>query len=605
MNFSTLLCVMLVLATLARAQLPGPAVPQPPPRTVPDAPAPAVPAAPPEVFRPPTPAMVAAPVPAKTVTITTENQVPGGLTVTTNQASQNLISVQFEHAPLTEVIRAFTVISGANIVLGTNGHETVTLSMKDVEWEPALRAILDSAGKTLIMRTPGIFVVGSKADLANEPVTVETIQCKYIMAQAVSPMVEKMLVGSNTSVAVITAANALLVKAMPSNITDIRKLVDTIDQPRQQVFIEAKFVELNDQAIKDIGINWQSLAGYGLSVNNLVWSRSENRDTTKSTSSKSAQWDKRQNTDTQSKFYDMNNQQFENKTTSFQEGPGGTVIENETITPTRSVIDAIDRGRNVTKDVEDSFKMTIADARAAVLSADAFSVVLSALKQNIGATIVSNPRLLVASGQKATIHVGEDRPYARKSTTQQGTGGNSTQSEIDQIKTGVELNVTPTVNMASNITLKIVPRLSRVTGTVTIDGNEVPILTTRDVDSEFNVDSGRTVAIGGLTTHADREKVSKIPLLGDIPLLGKYLFSHTHTEKVQDEVIIFVSVGVVRAEQIKESEGIPSTGQLIHRYQLKAKAEETEAKKALEAEAKQLKEAQQKKENPGRRALFE
>jgi type II secretory pathway component GspD/PulD (secretin) len=607
MNPSKILVATSLLTSVAWAQLPGPAAPTPPPRTVPEAPVAATlpPAATPAVVKPPTPTMVPTPTPAKTVSVTTETSVPGGLLVTTNQASKNLISVQFEHAPLTEVIRAFTVISGANIVLGTNGHETVTLSMKDVEWEPALRAILDSAGKMLVMKSPGIFVVGSKADLANEPVTVETVQCKYIMAQALQPMVEKMLVGSNTSVAVIQSANALLVKAMPSNLTDIRKLVETIDQPRQQVFIEAKFVELNDQAIKDIGINWQSLAGYGLSVNGLTWSRNENRDTTKSTSSKSAQWDKRQNTDTQNKFYDMNNQQFENKTTSFQEGPGGTVIQNDTITPTRSLADTIDRGKNITQDIEDSFKMTVADARAAVLSADAFSVVLSALKQNIGATIVSNPRLLVASGQKATIHVGEDRPYARKSTTQQGTGGNSTQSEIDQIKTGVELNVTPTVNMASNITLKIVPRLSRVTGTVTIDGNEVPILTTRDVDSEFNVDSGRTVAIGGLTTAADREKVSKIPLLGDIPILGKYLFSHTHTEKVQDEVIIFVSVGVVRAESIKESEGIPSTGQLIHRYQLKAKAEEIEAKKALEAEAKQLQEVQQKKDNPGRRALFE
>jgi len=512
-SLSQVLAASSLLTALAWAQLPGPAAPTTPPRVVPETPASTPP--PPAVVKPPTPAPVAAPEPSKTVSVTTESSAPSGLTVTTNQANKNLISVQFEHAPLTEVIRAFTVISGANIVLGTNGHETVTLSMKDVEWEPALRAILDSAGKMLVVKSPGIFMVGSKADMANEPVTVETLQCKYLMATALQPMVEKMLVGSNTNVAVIQSANALLIKAMPNNIADIRKLVEAVDQPRQQVFIEAKFVELNDQAIKDIGINWQSLAGYNLNVKALSWSHNENRDTTKSTSSKSSQWDKRQNTDSQSKFYDMNNQQFENRTTSFQEGPGGTVIQNDTITPTRSLVDAIDRGKNITQDIEDSLKMTVADARAAVLSADDFSVVLSALKQNSGTTIVSNPRLLVASGQKATIHVGEDRPYAKKSTTQQGTGGNSTQSEIDQIKTGVQLDVTPTVNMASNITLKIQPRLSRVSGTVTIDGNDVPILTTRDVDSEFNVDSGRTVAIGGLTSASDQQRVSKIPLLGD------------------------------------------------------------------------------------------
>lgn len=612
---TSLLGILMVsgfMATLVWAQAPLPPAPPLPPRDVPVAPAAGVPApsaatmpvapvAPPVAM--PTPVPAAGP----GVEVTAERSGSTGILVTTNAANKNLISINFEHAPLTEVIRAFTLISGANIVLGTNGHETVTLSMKDVEWEPALRAILDSAGKTLVMKSPGIFVVGSKADYASEPVTVEVVQLKYIMATALLPTVEKMLVGTNTSVAVIATANSLIIKAMPNNIIDIRKTIESVDQPRQQVFIEAKFVELNDQAIKDIGINWQSLQGFGLNVGGLKVGRTENRDTIQSTSSKSSQWDKRQNLDTQNKFYDMNNQQFENKTVSFQQGPGGagSVVEQDTITPTRSIADTIDRGRSITTDIEDSFKKTINDTRAAVLTADDFTVVLSALKQNIGATIVSNPRLLVASGQKATIHVGEDRPYAKKATTQQGQGGSSTQSEIDTIKTGVELSVTPTVNMSSNITLKILPRLSRVTGTVKIDGNDVPVLTTRDVDSEFNVDSGRTVAIGGLTTASDHEQVSKIPLLGDIPLIGKYLFSHTHTQKMQDEVIIFVSVGVVRAENIKDNEGIPTGGQLIHRYQLKEKADEIEMKKALEAEKKRVNEVQKKKDNPGRRALFE
>jgi type II secretory pathway component GspD/PulD (secretin) len=224
------------------------------------------------------------------------------------------------------------------------------------------------------------------------------------------------------------------------------------------------------------------------------------------------------------------------------------------------VVDTIAQGKTVDLAVQDASSLLANDVRTAMLSASDFKVVLSALKQNIGVAIISNPRLLVASGQEATIHVGEDRPYAKKATTQQGTGGTSTQSEIDQIKTGVQLTVTPTVNQCSNVTLRIKPRLSRVTGTVTIDGNDVPVLTTRDVDSEFNVDSGRTVAIGGLTTASDQQRVSKIPLLGDIPILGKYLFSHTHTDKVQDEVIIFVSVSVARAEKIRTTRASPPAG---------------------------------------------
>ena len=92
-----------------------------------------------------------------------------------------------------------------------------------------------------------------------------------------------------------------------------------------------------------------------------------------------------------------------------------------------------------------------------------------------------------------------------------------------------------------------------------------PITQNRKIQTEFNLESGRTVAIGGLTSTEDREQVNKIPILGDIPIIGKYLFRHTHTEKVQDEVIIFVTVGLASPDALTSSAGIPSEGKLIHR----------------------------------------
>ena len=594
-----LLAAGLVLAVGALAQPPAPpsAPVNPPPMA--DQPAPAVPTPP------------AAPDATPNISITQEGGGPAGISVTTNASNKNLISINFEHAPLTEVIRAFTLISGANIVLGTNGHELVTLSMKDVEWEPALNAILDSTGKTLVMKTPGIYIVANKADAVSEPVTVEVVQLKYIMASTILPTVEKMLVGTNTSVGVITSANALIIKAMPSNLTGIRKTIEQVDQPRQQVFIEAKFVELNDEAIKDIGIDWQSMSGVTLGAGSLAANLTQTRLSTQSRDANSGQSDARTHLDSTLKFGADGSALTPEGPTTIPTAPISSSSKVSPVSGTvsgtagRSVVDTLTQGKTVDLAVQDASSLIANDVRTAVLSASDFTVVLSALKQNIGVAIISNPRLLVASGQEATIHVGEDRPYAKKSTTQQGTGGSSTQSEIDQIKTGVQLTVTPTVNQTSNVTLRIKPRLSRVTGSVTIDGNDVPILTTRDVDSEFNVDSGRTVAIGGLTTASDQQKVSKIPLLGDIPILGKYLFSHTHTDKIQDEVIIFVSVSVARAEKITDNEGIPSGGLLIHRYQLKEKVDAAEAQQALEAEKKRLDDAAKKAATPGRRALFE
>jgi len=595
---------------LSASQLPLPAGQLPLPADVAQPAAPAV-LVPPVPMAPEVTVTSGAPAPTQSILITQEGGGPAGITVTTNANHRNLISINFERAPLTEVVRAFTLISGANIVLGTNDHEVVTLSMRDVEWEPALNAILDSTGKTLVMKTPGIYVVANKSDPTAEPVTVEIVQLKYIMASTILPSVEKMLVGTNTSVGVIATANALIIKATPTNIADIRKTIEQVDQPRQQVFIEAKFVELNDEAIKDIGIDWQSMSGVTLGAGSLAANLTQTRTSTQSRDANSGQSDARTHLDGTVKFgADGSSLTPEGPTTL----PTAPISANSKVSPVtgtiagsagRSVVDTIAQGKTVDLAVQDASSLLVNDVRTAILSASDFKVVLSALKQNIGVAIISNPRLLVASGQQATIHVGEDRPYAKKATTQQGTGGTSTQSEIDQIKTGVELIVTPTVNQTSNVTLRIKPRLSRVTGVVTIDGNDVPILTTRDVDSEFNVESGRTVAIGGLTTASDQQTVTKIPFLGDLPIVGKYLFSHTHTDKIQDEVIIFVSVGVARAECIQDNDGIPSGGQLIHRYQLKEKADALEAQQALAAQKKLLDDAQKKAAAPGRRALFE
>jgi len=598
-NLHHLLAASLVLAACALAQQPAP--PSPPVSPAP----PMAELAPPAVVPP------AALEPTQHIEITQEGSGLASISVTTNASNKNLISINFEHAPLTEVVRAFTLISGANIVLGTNGHELVTLSMKDVEWEPALNAILDSIGKALVLKTPGIYIVGNKVDATSEPVVVEVVQLKYIMASTILPSIEKMLVGTNTSVGIIASANALIIKGMPANIAGIRKTIEQVDQPRQQVFIEAKFVELNDEAIKDIGIDWQSMSGVTLGAKGLAANLTQTRTSTQSRDANSGQSDARTHLDGTLKYGADGAALTPQGPTTLPTAP---ISANSKVSPVsgtiagtagRSVVDTIVQGKTVDLAVQDASSLLVNDVRTAVLSASDFSVVLSALKQNIGVAIISNPRLLVASGQLATIHVGEDRPYAKKATTQQGTGGTSTQSEIDQIKTGVQLDVTPTVNLASNVTLKIKPRLSRVTGSVTIDGNDVPVLTTRDVDSEFNVESGRTVAIGGLTTASDQQKVSKIPLLGDLPILGKYLFSHTHADKLQDEVIIFVTVNVVRAEKITENEGIPAGGLLIHRYQLKEKADAVEAKEAFDAEKKRLDDAAKKAATPGRRALFE
>jgi type II secretory pathway component GspD/PulD (secretin) len=205
--------------------------------------------------------------------------------------------------------------------------------------------------------------------------------------------------------------------------------------------------------------------------------------------------------------------------------------------------------------------------RSAVLSADDFALTLSALQQLDGVRVVSNPKMLVANGQTANIHVGRNEPNVR--AVPQGENANTFAYVLDGfIEIGVKLEVTPIINTSKNITINIVPELSRLLGEKTVGeaGTSFPITQIRRIETEFAVESGKTVAIGGLTQSDENEEVTKVPLLGDIPIIGKYLFSHTSTRMIQDEIIIFVSVDTAHTEKLNDRDGIPNEGSLIHTW---------------------------------------
>jgi general secretion pathway protein D len=177
----------------------------------------------------------------------------------------------------------------------------------------------------------------------------------------------------------------------------------------------------------------------------------------------------------------------------------------------------------------------------------------------------------VANGETANIHIGQNEPNIKGTVTagQQGQA-NTTTYALDEAKPyfefGISLDVTPTINNESNVTVRISPTLSRfVKDKVAPDNNTFPIEATKTIKTVFSLESGKTAAIGGLTETQDREVESKIPLLGDIPFLGKWLFSHKHTEKVQTETIIFVTVGVAVPAEIGKDQGLPEDADLVRK----------------------------------------
>ena len=504
-------------------------------------------------------------------------------------SADNKVSIQLDNVPVQDVVRMFTRISGANIIAGNLPATNVTASLQEVEWEAALREILGSVGLTLAQRNAGIYAVVSKADTMVEPSTSDIVFLNYTTPSNVLPVVNSLMTGiSNTSASAFNGANAIIIRGPLSQVSAIKQVVGRLDKQREQVLIECKFVELNDQAIKDLGINWKVLEGWTAGLRTPKYTigktKTDNDSLQETTIERNTTLDAALGFDTTTSGTDGSTHNRNNtRATGYNVTDaqiGGDTGNTATLVPSR----------DYTKTKDKLNKTESVNALTAVLSADDFALTLSALQQNDGVEVVSNPKIVVASGETATIHVGRSEPNVI--ALPQGDTGDRYAYALDSqqpyIETGVKLHVLPTINTSNSITIKIQPELSekladKVIGTT---GISYPVIKTRKIDTEFNLESGRTVAIGGLTTSSDIENIKKVPVLGDIPVIGTYLFRYTHKEKIQDEVIIFVTVNVAMPETLVQVSGIPEDGKLIHQHlarkaQDAAKAEESARVKTL------------------------
>jgi type IV pilus assembly protein PilQ len=493
-----------------------------------------------------------------------EERVEGVEIESSDKGEGELITITLDNVRLADVVRIFAQTSGANIIIPDGLEQPVSANLHDVGWREGLDVILEDKGFIMLERRPGIFSIVNKSALKSEPLAVETLTLKYITVPLALPAVQGMVISSNAKVTPLAAANVIIISETPQQIVEIKKILELIDQPRKQVFIESKFVELNDQAIQDLGINWQVLEGYTIRATAMSVEYTE----TQTRSDQDAQAFVSSRVNNRSS---LNSQNIVDDTAA----PPPTDVSTTTRTRNQSqnILDAVVQGKNFSgfDAAEGTITTTPATetetVRSAILSADDLALTLSALKQLDGVRIVSNPKMLVANGETANIHVGRNEPNIR--AVPQGENGTSYAYELDGfIEIGVKVEVTPTINTERNISIKIIPELSRLLGEKAAGeaGTTFPITQIRRIKTEFAVESGKTVAIGGLTQSEDNEVVKKVPLLGDIPIIGKFLFTHTRTEQIQDEIIIFVSVDMAHVEALNASKGIPEHGKLIQTW---------------------------------------
>ncbi len=177
-----------------------------------------------------------------------------------------------------------------------------------------------------------------------------------------------------------------------------------------------------------------------------------------------------------------------------------------------------------------------------------FRVVIRMLKE-VGATkLLSEPRITVMNNEEAQIQVGTDEPFVTSSSTL-NTSTTSVAEDIQFIEVGVLLSVTPTINDHGYVTMKIKPEVSQVSRTVTTSqSNQIPVVETSELETSVMVQDGITIVLGGLIREDRSKTVSKLPILGSIPVLG-IPFRSTQTNMQQEELLVFLTPHIVSAEK--------------------------------------------------------
>src|SRR5579863_5089994 len=423
------------------------------------------------------------------------------------------LTLNFQDIETRAVLQLLADASGQNIVVSDSVTGNVTLRLQNVPWDQALDIALRTKGLDK-RRQDNVIIVAPQAELAarekaelaarkdvNElsPLRSEYLQVNYAKAADMAALIKgqgNSLLSNRGSVAVDERTNTLLLQDIPDRLADVRRLVATLDIPVRQVLIEARIVIVNNDFERQIGavFGWTNVQKNGNS--GLV--------TTTGTAS---------------------------GTDGIITAGQGTPLNGITgITSTN----AINR-YNVNLPVSSpagSFALGILGNNFIV------DLELDAAQSETQADIISSPRVITANQKKATIEQGVEIPY------QQSASSGATTIQFK--KAVLSLDVTPQITPDNRIILDLDIRDDAV-GTIVVasGGVNVPSITTREIATQVLVNDGQTVVLGGILSTTNREDDTKVPYLGDIPILG-HLFKTTDHKDDKDELMIFITPKIVR-----------------------------------------------------------
>ena len=549
---------------------------QPAPAPAPDAPPPAAPA----------PAAPAVEIKSAAAPVTDPS-------ARSRDAGRDTLSVDFPDEDIRTILRNVADLFELNIVMPEALRGKTTVKLRDVTWRQIFENILQPVGYTY-KEEGNIIKILSNETLAQEPVSTEVFVINDARAADIMATVTSLVdAAAGGKIVVDARSNSLVVTERPSRMNRIRAIIQQLDRATDQVMIETKFIEVTDSDVKNLGVNWSSLANYEVAAGGLGGTFRRNRDQVGSggfngnnantvNDTRGTTRSGTTGTTSESGTTSGSNQSSGSNNSSSVTSTGGVVTPTSTTGSTgtlgttgtsssssgstNSVTDGVNNALTNTLDSTFNSLASLVNndgtARTlnAVFSATEFRLVLSALQSQTQVKIVSNPTVVTLNNSEAVINVGQERPIPRYQYNQQT--GNLEVNGFDFKPIGVILKVTPQVNAAGRIKLTVAPEVSQSINNVVFNGNQIPIIDTRKTATTVSLADGYTMGIGGLLTSSSSDGGNRVPFLGAIPGIGR-LFRSENKRQEMTNLIIFITAKTLSAdgapvEKVFESERVRS-----------------------------------------------
>ncbi len=400
-----------------------------------------------------------------------------------------------------------------NIVLSPKVDGPMNITLKNVPWEIALRKALETHGYVLTIDENNIYTVLTEEEVALEPLKTEIYSLSYANAEKAAAIITPLLSQERGIVQFDTDSNQLIVSDVPAKLADIERVIQKLDRQIAQVLIEVKLLEKTSTDGSDLGFKWASLENYQVGASEIERGYLHSKTRT-------------------DRDLIYRNEAYSQRLTPNK----GLYISN--LTGNR-----IKGDPDLTIPLEEVIKAT---TKTIILSANDFNVVFSALMREDNTELISSPKVATVDNRKAEIKVTRDIPIP--SYTYNEETGSYEISDFIYKEVGIKLEITPQVNEDDYITLDVLPELSTHYGdqVFVISGSEItiPIIDTRKAATRVIVKSSETLVIGGLTSTADAVSITRVPLLGSIPIVGN-LFRHKSTTTVKRDLLIFITPTLV------------------------------------------------------------